>query len=61
MRHLWGAEPVVVGDHPYEAGLARTYEKLRSENIIHGDETVVEAAWSSERGIYIIRVRNLEF
>ncbi|BAA79454.1 pyruvate kinase [Aeropyrum pernix K1] len=61
VRHLWGAEPIVVGDYPYEAGLAKTYEKLRRENIIHGDETVVEAAWSSERGIYIIRVRNLEF
>ncbi|MCE4604349.1 MAG: pyruvate kinase [Aeropyrum sp.] len=59
VRHIWAAEPVVVGEHEYEEGLARTYERVRREGYVGDDDVVVEAAWSRNKGIYIVRVRNL--
>jgi len=59
VRHLWGAEPVVVGDHSYEEGLRATVSALVKQGYLGEDDLVVEAAWSSEENVYIARVRNL--
>lgn len=59
MRLLWGAEPLVVGDTEYEEGLRRAGLALEERGIVAPGETIVEAAWSSKRGVYTIRVRNV--
>lgn len=59
MRLIWGAEPLVVGDAEYEEGLRRAGIALEERGIVSPGETIVEAAWSSKRGIYTIRVRNV--
>ncbi|MDM7274796.1 MAG: pyruvate kinase [Thermoprotei archaeon] len=59
VRTLWAAEPVVVGDMPYEEGLKKTTAKLEEEGVIGVGDVIVEAAWSSERGVYLVRVRNI--
>ncbi len=56
---LWGAVPIVVGEHEYERGLERTSEELSKRGVITEKTPLVEAAWSKEIGTYIIRVRNL--
>ncbi len=57
VRSLWGAEPILVAANDYEEGLKRTVERLEREGIIGSGDTIVEAAWSSERGVYTIRVK----
>ncbi|MFN4046302.1 MAG: pyruvate kinase [Acidilobaceae archaeon] len=59
IRTLWATEPVVVGDMPYEEGLKKTTAKLEEEGAIGVGDIIVEAAWSSERGVYMVRVRNI--
>lgn len=59
IRTLWAAEPVVVGDMPYEEGLKKTTEKLEEEGVIGVGDLIVEAAWSSEKGVYMVKVRNV--
>ncbi|MCX8165408.1 MAG: pyruvate kinase [Acidilobaceae archaeon] len=59
VRLLWASEPVVVGDHEYEEGLRRTSNLIEEEGLVTAGETLVEAAWSSKRGIYTIRVKNV--
>jgi len=59
IRTLWAAEPVVVGDTSYEEGLHRTSRALEEKGILGPGDTIVEAAWSSERGVYLVRVRNI--
>ncbi len=59
VRLLWASEPVVVGDTSYEEGLMRTTKLLEDKGIIGPGDTVVEAAWSSERGVYLVRIRNI--
>ncbi|MCX8196539.1 MAG: pyruvate kinase [Acidilobaceae archaeon] len=59
VRLLWASEPVVVGDFEYEEGLRRTSAAIEEEGLVVPGETLVEAAWSSRRGIYIIRVKNV--
>ncbi len=59
VRHLWGAEPVVVDDHGYEEGLRATVAALVKQGYLGEDDLVVEAAWSSEENVYLVRVRNI--
>ncbi len=59
IRHLWGAEPVVVGDYSYEDGLKATVSTLVKQGYLGEDDLVVEAAWSSEENVYMVRVRNI--
>lgn len=59
IRTLWAAEPIVVGDTSYEEGLMRTSRVLEEKGILGPGDTIVEAAWSSERGVYLVRVRNI--
>ncbi len=57
VKGLWGAEPVRVSAQNYEEGLSKTVEKLEREGIIGSGDTIVEAAWSRDRGVYLARVR----
>jgi pyruvate kinase len=59
VRILWASEPVVVGDTSYEEGLVRTSRLLEEKGVLGPGDTVVEAAWSSEKGVYLVRVRNM--
>ncbi|MEM0365852.1 MAG: pyruvate kinase [Acidilobaceae archaeon] len=59
VRILWGSESIVVGDTTYEDGLRRTSKILEDSGLISPGESIVEAAWSSERGVYTIRARNI--
>ncbi len=59
VRLLWASEPVVVGDTSYEEGLMRTTKLLEDKGVLGPGDTVVEAAWSSERGVYLVRIRNI--
>jgi pyruvate kinase len=59
VRGLWGAEPVRVPAQTYEEGLRRTVEKLEREGVVGSGDLIVEAAWSREQGVYIIRVKNI--
>jgi pyruvate kinase len=59
VRILWASEPVVVGDASYEEGLMRTSKLLEERGVLGPGDTVVEAAWSSEKGVYLVRVRNI--
>ncbi len=59
VRLLWASEPIVVGDTSYEEGLMRTSMLLEDKGILGPGDIVVEAAWSSERNVYIVRIRNI--
>ena len=56
---LWASIPVVVGEHDYEEGLERTVRELSRKGLLSRSAPIVEAAWSRDKGTYLIRVRNL--
>jgi hypothetical protein len=37
----------------------RTTKLLEDKGVLGPGDTVVEAAWSSEKGVYLVRIRNI--
>jgi len=56
---LWGVNCFVVKASDYMEGLDRLNRLLEEEGVILERDYVVEAAWSRERGVYIIRIRHV--
>lgn len=56
---LWGVKCHVLQASDYMDGLEKLYKKLREEGVVNERDVVVEAAWSREKGVYIIRLKHV--
>ncbi|MCS7279750.1 MAG: pyruvate kinase [Thermodesulfobacteriaceae bacterium] len=64
VRILWASEPIVLKDLSYEdlsyeEGLRETSKVLKEKEKLSPEQSLVEAAWSRDKEVYIISVKNL--